>query len=123
MDFLFGFGLEQNGIFINVLVLLFSFISCYIMTPLELVFSHLLMICFWCLGSLRLYLYLRRVRLYCQQYVGVDTTGRGRMGLCSGAQIHLLFHSFKTALVLSRIIYLSVIHSRPQSALNTPRYL
>lgn len=33
----FGFGLEQNGVFINVLVLLFSF-SCYIMTPLELVF-------------------------------------------------------------------------------------
>lgn len=48
-------------VFINVSVLLFSFISCYIMTPLELVFSHLLIFCLWCLGSLRLYLYLRHV--------------------------------------------------------------
>lgn len=66
-------------VYINILVVLLSFISCYIITPLELVFLHLLMFCFWCLVSLRLYLYLRRVRLL--QYVGVDTMGRGRMGL------------------------------------------
>lgn len=62
MDFLLF--LEQNGVtrVHNVLVLLFSFVSRYIMTPLELVFfasSNVLF--FWCLGSLRLYLYRRHV--------------------------------------------------------------
>lgn len=113
----FGFGLEKMElrVFINVSFLLFYFISCYIMTPLELVFSHLLMLCFWCLGSLKLYLYLRHMWDYIVNSVLVLTPWReGEWGFAVVLKyIYLLFHYYKTAPVFSGIIYLLITQNGP----------
>lgn len=65
-----------------------SFTSRHI-TPLQLVLSHLLIFYLWSFGfSVILSVPKTCARLCSYQRVGVDCTGRGRMGLCSAAEIH-----------------------------------
>lgn len=85
----FGFGLAQSGItriHKRFWVLLFYFSTYY--TPLQLVLSHLLIFSLWSFGfSVILSVPKTCARLCSYQRVGVDRTGRGRMGLYSAAGI------------------------------------
>lgn len=78
----FGFGLEQNDItsihtcFGSVPV--FYFMLYYDTIRAGLVASSNVLFLVFGFSEI---IYVRRIRLYCKQYVGVDTTGRGKREL------------------------------------------